>query len=73
VTLSELAETKAGDSDEEEVTAVLAAIGLELTSVKNVRRVGRVPATAGISRARNVVVQRHGTSVVETTSITESR
>jgi hypothetical protein len=59
VVLSGLAETKAGDSDEKEVTAVLAAIGIEATTVKKVRRVGRVPATTETNRPRAVVVQFH--------------
>jgi hypothetical protein len=59
VVLSGLAETKAGESDEEEVTAVLAAIGIEATTVKHVKRVGRVPATTGPNRPCAVVVQFH--------------
>jgi hypothetical protein len=50
VVLSGLAETKAGDSDEKEVTAVLAAIGIEAKTVKNARRVGRVPAITETNR-----------------------
>jgi hypothetical protein len=56
VVLSGLAETKAGDSDEKEVTAVLAPIGIEATAVKNVRRVGRVPAITETNRPRALVV-----------------
>jgi hypothetical protein len=71
VTLSGLAETKAGDSDEEEVTAVLTAVGIEATAVKKVRRVGRVPATIGpVPRA--VVVQFHKFTLWRRLSITES-
>jgi hypothetical protein len=37
----------------------LAAIGIEATTVKHVKRVGRVPATTETNRPRSVVVQFH--------------
>jgi hypothetical protein len=56
VTLSGLAEAKVGKSDEKEVEAVFAVIGIEKTKIKRMRRLGTISATTE-NRPRTIVVE----------------